>query len=329
MDARTRAAVERLLRSEEPAARWRVRAEVLGEDEDASSMRSLRSEIRACPRVRTILDASRGARVYAKWKGPHWALLSLASLGYPPGDVELHPLRDAVLDHWLAPRYLKDQDIAPGSTARSGVPRVEGLSRRCGSQQGGALRAIVALGIDDGRAEIVAARLQQWQWPDGGWNCDARPTTTMSSVNETLLPMRGLHAYADVARDEAAAAAARRAAEVLLTRRVAWRRSSPEPIAPDVMKIHHPVYWHYDFLAGLVGLGELGLLADRRCDDALDHLESRRLPDGSWAADAKYWRKAETGSNVESVTWGPTSARDTNEWVTWAALQVLASAGRL
>ena len=67
----------------------------------------------------------------------------------------------------------------------------------------------------------------------------------MSSVNETLLPMRGLQASADASDDTPAADTARGAAEVLLDHHVAWRRSSAEPIAPDVMKTHHPVYWHY------------------------------------------------------------------------------------
>lgn len=320
-----------LLRSEEPSVRWRVRTGVLGEADDTRPVRALRDEVRRSPRVRTIIKAAEGMHPYAKWKGSHWALLSLAGLGYPAGDSELFSLRDAVLEHWLAPRYMKDVDVsrATKAAAQAGVVRIAGRSRRCGSQQGGALLAIVRLGIDDGRGATLAGRLREWQWPDGGWNCDVSPVAAMSSVNETLLPMRGLKSYADASGDTSAADTARGAAEVLLQRRLAWRRSSAEPIAPDVMKTHHPVYWHYDFLAGLIGLMELGLLADPRCGDALDYLQSQRRPDGGWGADAKYWRISDDGSNIESVSWGPISRQASNEWVTCEALTVLAATGRL
>ena len=319
-----------MLRSADPAVRWRVRTRVLGETADSRRIRDLQDEVRESERARAILAASRGQRPYAKWRGSHWALLALAAIGYPPGDSNLYPLRDAVLDNWLAPRYLRDQEVTRVTKrAETAVPRLSGRSRRCASQQGGALLAIVRLGIDDGRAATLAQRLRDWQWPDGGWNCDRRPSTTMSSVNETLLAMRGLSAFADAANDAPAREAAAAAAEVFLTRRVAWRRSSPEPIAADVMKLHYPAYWHYDLLAGLIGLTEIGMTGDPRCEDALDHLEARRRPDGGWSADARYWRISERGSNTEAVSWGKVSARAMNEWVTCDALAVLSVAGRL
>jgi len=325
------AAAARLLRSEEPAVRWRVRTGVLGEPADSAGIRAVQQQVRRSARARTILKASEGPRPYAKWCGAHWALLALAAMGYPRGDSRLSPLRDAVLDTWLAPRYLRDRDVArvTKAAAESAVPRVDGRSRRCASQQGGALLAVMRLGIDDGRGATLAERLQAWQWPDGGWNCDRRTSTAMSSVNETLLPMRALGAFADAAGDGAARGAAVAAAEVFLARRVAWRRTTREPIAADVLKLHYPVYWHYDVLAGLVGLAELGLVGDPRCSDALDYLESRRGPDGGWSADARYWRISDQGSNTESVSWGPVSVRASNEWVTCDALAVLAAAGRL
>jgi hypothetical protein len=326
----TNSVLQHLLASDEPSVRWRARR-ARGEERGSDAMRALERDVRDSARVRSIIRAASGVPPYSKWRGAHWALQSLASLGYPAGDDALFPLRDAVLDQWLAPRYLVDRDVASitksvGSTA---VPRVDGRSRRCGSQHGGALLAIVTLGIDDGRAATLAERLRDWQWPDGGWNCDRTPSTRMSSVNETLLPMRGLFAYGVAAGDELSRAAAVAASEVLLTRRVAWRRTSPAPIAKSVLQLHHPVYWHYDLLAGLVGLAELGLLGDPRCSDALDELESRRNEEGGWSVGARYWKVADDGSNVESVSWGPVSSSRTNEWVTCDALAVLHAAGRL
>jgi hypothetical protein len=178
----------------------------------------------------------------------------------------------------------------------------------------------VKLGLADERCASLAGLLLQWQWPDDGWNCDRRPAATTSSFHETLLPMRGLWAYgSEPCRD-----AARRAAEVFLRRRLLFRVSTGELIRDDFAKLHFPRYWHYDVLGGLVAMMEMGLLADPRCADALNLLESRRLPDG-WPAQATYAR----GATRDSVDWGATSTRRANPWVTADAVAVLRAAGRL
>ncbi|MCA2218231.1 hypothetical protein [Jidongwangia harbinensis] len=157
------------------------------------------------------------------------------------------------------------------------------------------------------------------------WICGPTRAADTSSFCETLLPMRGLAAYPD--RD--AAAAARRAAEVLLVRRLAYRVSTGELIRPEFVKLHYPLYWHYDVLGGLKGLAELGLLGDPRCTDALDLIESLQQADG-WPAHARYYRaSADVALHNDSVDWGGTSTRRANPWVTVDALAVLREAGRL
>ena len=71
-------------------------------------------------------------------------------------------------------------------------------------------------------------------------------------------------------------------------------------------------------------------MRDPRCGEALDLLETKRLPDGGYPAEARYYRVTRTPSGTGSslVDWGPTGARRRNEWVTVAALAVLAAAGR-
>jgi len=301
--------VDTLLRSAEPSIRWRVRTRVLGEPTDGRAARTLREEIRQSSRVRTLLSArdadgriSDPKQVYAKWHGAHWVLAALADLGYPPGDDSLIPLRDQVLRRWL-------RDVE--------VPLVQGRYRRCASQQGNALRYLTALGVlAEPDARVLTERLVKWQWPDGGWNCDRNPTARSSSFMETLLPMRGLADHD--------AKAAERAAEVFLTRRLAWRRSDGALIHPDFVRLHHPLYWHYDVLGGLVGLVEVGMIDDPRCADALDLLEAKRLPDGGWPSEKAFPTRA-----GDPLDWGGTGARRTNEWVTADALAVLAAAGRL
>jgi hypothetical protein len=66
----------------------------------------------------------------------------------------------------------------------------------------------------DDRCDQLADCLMRWQWPDGGWNCDRKPDAATSSFWESLIPLRGLSAYAQATGDAKATAAAERAAEL-------------------------------------------------------------------------------------------------------------------
>lgn len=321
--------MDRLLASDEPAIRWKVRVAVQGEDPESRPLRRLREEIRRSPRVRRLIDghAQLGRSTYAKWQGGHWVLLALAELGHPGGDPELVRLGDGVLGTWLAERYFRDYDpaVTAPDRGRAGVPVVNGRHRRCGSQHGAALLSVVRLGMVDDRAAALAERLRHWQWPDGGWNCHAKPDARSSSVYETLLPMRGLAAYARVSGDPAAAEAARRAGQVLLERRLLYRRSNGRLIRRDWANLHYPVYWRYDVLAALKGLAEAGLLDDGRCQDALELLMRKQLPAGGWAMEGRYYRSVGAGQGQELVDWGEADPGRMNEWITVDALAVLSA----
>src|SRR4029078_4547092 len=99
------------------------------------------------------------------------------------------------------------------------------------------------------------------------------------------------------------------AAEVFLERRLAYRRSTGALIRTEFAKLHYPLYWHYDVLAGLKAIADLDLLGAPRCADALDLLESMRLPDG-WPAHARYYRASAGGAlGHHWGGWGRTSTR--------------------
>ena len=329
------ATTEAMLHHDEPAIRWKTRVRVLGEDPGSRPPRRLQQEIRRSSLVRGLLDghAAQPTGTYTKWQGAHWVLAALADIGHP-GGPELTGLVDGVLATWLDPGFWREyvpRSTPPPRSSPRGVPVIDGRHRRCGSQQGSRLLSAVRLGVVDERAARLAERLEYWQWPDGGWNCDLDASAASSSVYETLLPMRGLAAYGSAAGDEAATHAARRAADVLLDRRVVFHRSSGELIDPNWARLHYPLYWRYDVLGGLKGLAELGLVTDDRCGAALDLLEDKELPDGAgWAAEARYYQGVgRVTSWYDHVDWGGVSALRPNPWVTVDALAVLAAAGRL
>jgi hypothetical protein len=328
--------VDELLASGPPSVRWKVRTGVLAEDPASRSLRRLREEIRSSDQARGLLEghAARRPGPYAKWYGAHWVLLSLADLGYPEGADELVPLRDRVLGTWLASRYLMEyvDTGAPKDRYRAAVPVADGRARRCASQQGGALLAVVRLGLDDGRAARLAERLLHWQWPDGGWNCDRRVEVETSSVHETALPLRALAAWAASSGDAEARAGADAAAEVLLRRGVVFRRSDPTRLVRKSWgELRYPAYWHHGLLSGLVALADAGVVGDDRCARALELLQSKRLPGGGWPAEGRWHHDPADAerSGGEHVGWGGASRTRPNQWVTADALTVLSAAGRL
>src|SRR5262245_47827276 len=194
-------ALDFLLRSEEPSIRWKARLGVLDEDPGSKGMRSLREEVRKSPRVKTLLAhrdrAGRivsGRSIYAKWQGAHWILATLADLGYPEHDKGLIPVRDQILDCWLAPHFFTEFEAERKTDAykKDGVPIMQGRYRRCASQQGYALYFLLKLGLESERLHDLVERLMHWRWPDGGWNCDKDPAAAKSTFTHTIHSMRGL-----------------------------------------------------------------------------------------------------------------------------------------
>ena len=328
-----------LLRSEEPSIRWKTRALVLGEDPSSHRVTNLQRMIRRSPRVRTLL-ARRDARgllrpgkdPYTKWQGAHWVLSTLADIGYPQGDRALSPMRDQVLDRWLADVYYEEYDASTASETyrKGGVPRMRGRHRRCASQQGNALYSITKLGIANGRTKDLVERLLHWQWPDGGWNCDRRPEADTSSFWESRHSMLGLAVHAARTGDVRARDAARRASEVFLSRQLYLERHTGRVMDKEFVRLHYPLYYEYDVLGGLKAMAEMGLVTDPRCRRALDHLEEKQLPGGGWPAEGRFYRVSRAlGTRTDSVDWGGTSKARMNEWVTADALAVLTAADRL
>jgi hypothetical protein len=180
---------------------------------------------------------------------------------------------------------------------------------------------------DDPRAQLLAESLIEWQWPDGGWNCDVDASGRRSSFHESLAPTWGLHEYAVATGDAAAAASARRTAELFLDHRLFRALDTGEVIHPSWLALHYPPYWHFDILQALLVLSRMGFATDPRSEDAFKVLERRRLPDGRWRPGGYWWFAPGTSSGrTDVIDWGRSAP---NEMITLNALRVLGSAGRL
>ena len=312
----TQAAVDWLLASDEPAIRGMARRDLLG-DADPPDLRGVLEG----PIVRALLggqqpDGGFGVHPYRKWTGAHWRLVSLVELEAPQDDPRVRAALETVLD-WIA-------DPRSEGTSRR---RADGVILSDASMEGNALAVACRLGrADDPRAVRLAERLIAWQWPDGGWNCDARATGRRSSFHESHATMWGLFEYARATGDRAADSAADRAAELFLSHRIFRRHGTGEPIHRSWLALHYPPYWHYDVLQAMHLLTRLGRARDERAADALDLLEERRLPDGRWRAGAYWWQPPGSPRAPEVVDW---RRGQPNEMLTLNALRVLRAAGRL
>jgi 2-amino-4-hydroxy-6-hydroxymethyldihydropteridine diphosphokinase len=305
----------------EPALAWKLAVNILGEDPGSPLAIRVGELVRQSPLVTTLLsergpDGSLGHHPYKKWNGGHWILSHLGDLGYPSGDHSLHPLLDASFD-WLL-----------GAGREQSLRVIAGRTRRCGSIEGNAAWYSLQLGLADDRTSELIDRLLNWQWPDGGWNCDKRPEADTSSFMETLIPLRALALYARVSGDLRAKAAAERAAEVFLTRKLFLRRRDGQLMDKHFVRLSYPPYWHYNILFGLKVMAEAGFLSDPRCTPALDLLASKRLPDGGFPAEETYSRTTRpTLSGYSLLDWSGVSRVKMNPFITADALYVLRLAG--
>jgi hypothetical protein len=331
-----------LLASLDPAVSYRAHRRLAGATEDDPEQQRRRQQVASSENVRRMLSgrrpdgtigygdihrerdlaaAGRTAGAYRKWQGPHWTLAGLAELGYPPGDARLRPVTEQVLDWLLAPRHLKP----PSTQVFRGQ---ENRVRRCASMEGLALWYLHELDLADDRADELASRLVMWQWPDGGWNCDKNPQARTSSVQETLLPLRGLARHVQAGRATPAFnVALDRAAEFLLQRRLLWRCRDGAPIRPswgrDPLLIQWPIRF-YDVLSALVVMTELGRVRDPRCADALHHLAGKRLPLGGFPVEVRTARTVRAvASDGTFADWGPSGRTRANPFVTTDATWVL------
>jgi hypothetical protein len=317
--------LKELLHSPEPAIRLKTYVKLLDHDYETKEVSVLLNTLKEASEVITQLFAHIPKQgeplfygVYHKWFGIHWLLYVLADLGYPPGDSALIPSRNHELDWLLGDKHW-------GRTLT-----INGRKRFCASMEGNAVFSLIQLEMDDGRCSHLVDRLMKYQWPDGGWNCDKNPTASHSSYHESLIPLRGLAAYAKRYPNPALLKTIDQAVEVFLKRHLYQRSKTAEPIHPTWLKLCYPPYWHYNYLMALKVLAEAHpkILQDRRCEAALDLLEAKQLPGGGFPAEMRYYKGSGT-SNISPVQWGGVNKRNMNPWVTIDALYVLKQAHRI
>jgi hypothetical protein len=308
-----------LLASKDPSVRYYTLTDILGLPTGHVEVVAARRQILKGSRLRALLrghrtDGGFGVDWYKKWGGAQWRLVSAVELGIPSEN----PVARRAAEYVLA--------RIPGMVR--GPPNVAGRYRVHASMLGNPLGVCSRLGMwDHPRVHQVARSLVAWQWPDGGWNCDRVHGAAHSSFYESLATLWGLNEYLQMTGDREVRASVERAAELFLRHRLFRSCRGSAVIDPRWTRLHYPVYWHYDILQALRVLDLAGKLRDARTREALDLLESKRSPGGTWGAEGRFWHLGDLhGANAEVVDWG---GRGPNEMITLNAVRVLTHAGRI
>ena len=244
-----------------------------------------------------------GAWVYRSWGSTLETLMLLREMGLDPTSSPAQVAIERVSQHSNWGKY------------HNNAPFFEGETEPCINGR------VLALGAYFGKAsDRLAERLISQQLEDGGWNCDA-PPSTRSSFNSTICVLEGLLEYERATGSNEARAARRHGQEYLLERHLCRSLSSGEIIKKDRKdnrsdwtRFKFPTRWHYDVLWGLDYLRKAGVRDDRTAD-ATDLVVQRQHQNGRWPAGRAY--EGDVHFDVESTR--GTASR----WNTLRALRVL------
>ncbi len=247
-----------------------------------------------------------------KYITTNWMLLVLAELGLTRENPRVARAAELLLDRSAQ----ADEDSLGGAR-----------SHLCFT--GNTVRMMARLGYaDDPRIRRAIEWLVSAQKADGGWHCFPVETGTLGAW-EALAAFANLPA---TARSPGVERAIRRGLEFFLNRGLLEEEGQSYP---PWLRLHYPTHYYYDALVGLDMVTMLGAGSDSRIRPALDWLESKRNPTGTWNLDALhpdieadlfYWNR---GVQPPYFPFGLEIPGQPSRWITATALAVLHRSGRL
>ncbi len=166
----------------------------------------------------------------------------------------------------------------------------------------------------------IVERLVGERLSDGGWNCERVNGSVHSSFATTINVLEGLLEYERATGGTPESREARQSGEEYLLKRNLFRRlSTGEAADQEFFEFLYPSRWHYDVLRALTYFASAATLTgatpDQRLGEAVEHVRSRRLENGTWLLDrdlpGRVWFQMDGGAGMPS------------RWVTLRATRVL------
>lgn len=302
----------------DPSVRWQVMRDLL--DVPASEWRAERAKVEA---------KGWGARLLSyenedgQWAGgaffpSDFDACELQELGQPwtATAFSLSQLREFGLDP-SSDRARRAVRLI-GANSRwdhAGEPYWEGEVEECINGRTVADGAYFGVDVSSIVRRLVGERLD-----DGGWNCERVNGSVRSSFATTINVLEGLLEYERDTGGTPESRDARKSGEEFLLERSLFRRlSTGEPADERFLCFMYPNRWRYDVLRALdyfrSAAALTGVAPDARLGEAVGHVRSRRLEEGTWLLDwsptGRVWFEVDDGVGKPS------------RWVTLRALRVL------
>lgn len=257
--------------------RWQVMRDLTGESPEAVTAERARvATVGWGARLLDLQgsDGNWGGRVwlYRNWTSTFETLVLLKDFGVDPTDERVRRAITLVRDNVTWGEEFSDAPFFEGEVE----PCINGRTLAVGAYFGEA-------------SERLVERLLGEQLQDGGWNCDA-PPSTKSSFHTTICVLEGLLEYeqsktaaGEVGGLSAVREARLRGHEYLLERGLFRSLSTGAVIAPEWTQFSFPPRYYYDVLRGLDYLRKAGVKPDGRMAEAIDLVHGKRADDGSWS----------------------------------------------
>jgi hypothetical protein len=212
-----------------------------------------------------------------RWTGTVWTLLTIIDCGLPPTSPKLCGAGSAFLDRMLTQERCADPQWLLKSMDLCHV----GFWLRIGSYFTPA----------DERLLGLANTILSVQMQDGGWNCRIRtyPKTHHGSFHTTFNVLDGLRescAAGIISRDTFAAVEIR-AMDFMLAHQMYRSDKTGEVVSDRFLHLTYPSHWHYTVLRGLDYMRSTEAITDKRLDDPIDQLISRRNKAGRWPVEKR------------------------------------------
>lgn len=264
-----RESVKQWLLDSDPSIRWKVTLDLM--DESDEIVAGERSRIASEGWGARLLDLQApdgqwgGGAYFPGWISTTDTLLLVRDLGLDPASERARRAIGLVRENCTWGPEFND------------APYFEGEVEPCINGR------VLALGAYFGEAsDRLLDRLLHEQLEDGGWNCEA-PPSTRSSFHTTICVLDGLLEYEKAKGATTAVRDARlRGQEYLLERRMFRSLSTGGVIDPDWTQFSFPTRWRYDVLRGMDYLRRAGVEPDQRVAEAIDLVERKCDSDGRW-----------------------------------------------
>lgn len=226
-------------------------------------------------------DGSWGGGIYTpKWTSTTYTLLTLCDIGIPRNHRPPQKAAELTISMLL------------GSKCDDEFKSKLAACDRC--IVGMILLIATYFGINDGRIDAIVENLLAEMMDDGAWNCrrNKKPKPHHSSFHTTFNVLEGLREWLEATSKHKlrndVLKAEQSALKFSLEHRLFKSHKTGKIIHDKFTKLSYPYRWHYDVLRGLAFFARMNAPHDKRMEDGIKLLKSRRNEDGTWSLQYKY-----------------------------------------